>query len=94
MLRSGLQILNSLESQNRKNIFSNGELFWLNTDSAVYGEFNYYLNNALNSFDRAIDINPNDSMFWVNKGRVLSELGRTTEANEAYAKARELGSSG
>jgi len=94
MFDLGCKSLNSLESQNIKNIFSNGELFWLNTDSSVYGEFNYYLNNALNSFDRAIDINPNDSMFWVNKGRVLSELGRTTEANEAYAKARELGSSG
>jgi len=39
------------------------------------------------SYDRAIDINPREGMFWVNKGNVFKELRRFDEAIKAYDKA-------
>ena len=46
---------------------------------------------ANGAFDRALAINPDDPITWQAKGDVLKELGRQAEADEAYAKARELG---
>ena len=88
MLDLGYESLKSLASQNISiNSFSKGELYWLNTDSAIYGKWNYYFTESLKSFDRAIDINPNDRQFWVNKGRVLSMQNMNYEAIQAYDEA-------
>ncbi|HNW38615.1 MAG TPA: hypothetical protein PKJ75_07160 [Methanosarcina vacuolata] len=51
-------------------------------------------NNAT-PLDKAIsftfDPYPLDHEFWDNRGKTLKALGRTTEANAAFAKVKELG---
>ncbi|MGL5792885.1 MAG: tetratricopeptide repeat protein [Xenococcaceae cyanobacterium] len=42
---------------------------------------------ALNSFDRAKDIEPNDPLVWSNRGFVLEKLGKPTEARDSDRKA-------
>jgi len=49
---------------------------------------------AVDAFDKALQINPKDPLTWMNKGDALKALGRKAEADEAYAKARELGYQG
>lgn len=57
----------------------------------------FYLSNhckwgeAIQYFDKAIDQDPRYAYALVGKGDALRNLGRTTEANEAFTKARELG---
>ncbi len=46
---------------------------------------------AVDAFDRALAINPDDPRTWQAKGNALKALGRQSEADEAYAKAKELG---
>jgi Flp pilus assembly protein TadD len=46
---------------------------------------------ALQVFDRAIEINPQNAITWICRGLTLKKLDRTVEANEAFAKAKELG---
>ena len=46
---------------------------------------------AIKAFDEAIRLNPNYADVWYNKGIALEGLGRTTEAEAAFARARELG---
>jgi len=43
------------------------------------------------AFDKAIRLDPNYDAAWNNKGIALKLLGRTTEANAAFAKARGQG---
>jgi Flp pilus assembly protein TadD len=51
-------------------------------------------NDAIEAFDRALQINPKDSLTWQNKGHNLKALGRNTDADAAFAKAKELGYQG
>ena len=44
------------------------------------------------AYDEAIRLDPNLKGTWNNKGNALVALGRTTEAEAAFARARELGS--
>ncbi len=46
---------------------------------------------ALRCYDKAIEINPQYADAWHNKGDILKESGRTTEADAAFAKATDLG---
>jgi len=46
---------------------------------------------AIKAYDEAIRTDPNDAVAWNNKGAVLEAVGRTTEADAAFAKAKELG---
>jgi Flp pilus assembly protein TadD len=41
--------------------------------------------------NRAIKLGPNLADAWNNKGEAFKALGRTAEANAAFAKAEELG---
>jgi Flp pilus assembly protein TadD len=50
--------------------------------------------DAIKAYDEAIKLDPNDGLTWNNKGEALKSLGRTTEANAAFAKAKELGYKG
>lgn len=56
----------------------------------------YYLHKreeALDCFDTSIRLDENNEISsdsWWNKGLILEELGRNTEADEAYAKVSEL----
>ena len=66
----------------------------LNPDNDCYWYFlgSLYLNledynSAVYSFERSIEINPNDSDTWNDYGVALANLGRTEEARNAYANA-------
>jgi tetratricopeptide (TPR) repeat protein len=45
---------------------------------------------AIASYDKAIEINPNDADAWHNKGTALDELGKYNEAIACYDKAIEI----
>jgi tetratricopeptide (TPR) repeat protein len=47
--------------------------------------------DALKTYDAALKINPEDSTLWALKGETLKTMGRQAEADDAYAKAREMG---
>ena len=82
-----------LQSLRRCTLVTNihDELFWLNKSRNLVRESNFNYRESLRSYNMAIDINPRDGMLWSNKGKVLRLLGRTDEANVAFAKAEELG---
>ncbi len=46
---------------------------------------------ALDALDTAIELNPKHADAWHDKGMILEVLGRNSEADAAYAKAKELG---
>lgn len=46
---------------------------------------------AVQAFDGALQADPDDAQVWSLKGDALKALGRQAEADEAYARARELG---
>jgi len=48
------------------------------------------LNESLEHFNKAIELNPQMSEAWNNKGFVLEELGNYEGAIEAYNKSIEL----
>jgi Flp pilus assembly protein TadD len=49
---------------------------------------------AIKATDEAIRIDPNNAKFWHNNGIFLNHLGRTSEADAAYARAKDLGYTG
>jgi tetratricopeptide (TPR) repeat protein len=49
---------------------------------------------ALKSFDKAIEIDPQCMQAWANKANALSLAGRTTEAYDAFEKAKRFGYQG
>jgi len=53
------------------------------------------LDDAIKAYDEAIRLDPQDAESWYNKGVALEALDdRETEANAAFAKAKELGYTG
>ena len=65
---------------------------WNNKGTALihYGEYD----DAIEAYDEAITINPYYAVAWYNKGKILKALGRTSEADVAFAKGKELGFTG
>jgi len=49
---------------------------------------------AVNAFDRAIELFPRFVIAWYGKGDALRALGRNAEAMTAFAKPKELGYDG
>jgi tetratricopeptide (TPR) repeat protein len=49
---------------------------------------------AIKCFEAAIVLDPKYAEAWHNKGEALKSLGRTTEADAAFSKAKELGYKG
>ena len=45
---------------------------------------------AIKRFDKEIEINPQNSTCWINKGNALDDLGKSDEAMKAYDKALEI----
>ncbi len=45
---------------------------------------------AIKVYDKAIEINPQDSKAWYNKGLTLGKLGKLDEARIAYEKAIKI----
>ncbi|NQV39129.1 MAG: tetratricopeptide repeat protein, partial [Nitrosopumilus sp.] len=48
---------------------------------------------AITSYDKAIEIDPNDADVWNNKGDSMDSLGNNDEAKKCYDKSKELGHS-
>src|SRR5207302_782 len=46
---------------------------------------------ALAAYEQALRLDPNFTFAYYNKGLALEQLKRTKEAQEAYARARQLG---
>jgi tetratricopeptide (TPR) repeat protein len=47
-------------------------------------------NNAIQCYDKALEIEPNDSKAWNNKGTALGQLGNYEEAIKCFDKALEM----
>ncbi len=45
---------------------------------------------ALRSYERAIELEPGESLFYYNTSVVLAKLGRLEETRQAYEKAQQL----
>jgi Flp pilus assembly protein TadD len=48
-------------------------------------------NESIKAYDMAIEIDPQLAEAWTNKGVALQQLGRTADADAAFARAEELG---
>jgi Flp pilus assembly protein TadD len=48
----------------------------------------------LQLYERATEIDPDWSIPWYNKGLALQRMGEDQQADEAFARAKELGYSG
>jgi tetratricopeptide (TPR) repeat protein len=46
--------------------------------------------DALGVYERLLALNPNLEQAWMNKAEVLKHLGRSKEAQQAYATVRRL----
>ena len=57
-----------------------------NSGSNNVSNFNKF-DKAINAYDKAIEVNPQDSMAWNNKGNSLQKLNKSDEAITAYDKA-------
>jgi len=65
---------------------------WLQKGDEFYKNNSYDL--ALRCYDKAIEIDQFNPDSWNDKAKILTKLGRNTEADTASAKAKELGYSG
>lgn len=66
------------------------EMAWKMKGVILASELHRY-DEAIAAFDGALKVNPNDAQVWSLKGDALKAAGRQAEADEAYAKAKELG---
>lgn len=78
---------------NATNADPKNEMAWKIKGVLLWRELNRY-DEAIKAFDNALQINPKDPLTWLNKGNALKALGRQTEADTAFAKAKELGYKG
>jgi len=65
---------------------------WNSKGTILYLQDKY--DEAIKAYDEAIRLDPNHAFAWNYKGNALKALGRDTEANAAFAKAKELGYKG
>ena len=65
---------------------------WLKKGQELTANRSY--EEAIMAYDIAIQMNPENVRAWYDKGNTLKVLGCTTEADAAFAKARELGYKG
>jgi tetratricopeptide (TPR) repeat protein len=62
---------------------------WNNKGRILLSQGKY--DEAVQAYEKALEINPYNADAWTSKGSVLKLLGRTKEANEAFSRAKELG---
>ena len=63
---------------------------WINGGVLLSAHLGKY-EKALGYYDRALEIDPADGYAWYAKGEAQKALGRTSEADVAFAKAEDLG---
>ena len=63
-------------------------MYWYNKGISLYVLERY--EESILYYDTAIKLNPKLSGAWHNKGGSLEKLGRDGEAEQCFAKAREL----
>ncbi len=69
--------------------FSSNDVWgWRNKGGALYSLGKY--DAAIECYDKAIEIDPNDADVWNNKGLALNSLGKYDEAITSYDKAIEI----
>ena len=61
---------------------------WFNKGVDLYEQGKY--EDALECFDKAIELDPDFSDAWYNKGLVLQYLGREEEAQKCYEEAEKI----
>ena len=61
---------------------------WFNQGNALVESGRY--EEAVSSYDRALEINPDYYQAWVNRGIVLNALGRSEEAVASYDRALQI----
>jgi Flp pilus assembly protein TadD len=62
---------------------------WINKGYDLHAQGKY--DDAIKAFNETIRLDPNHAFAWNCKGNALKALGRDTEANAAFAKAKGLG---
>ena len=62
---------------------SNRAFFHMGFDLSVLGRYE----EALDAYEKALQLNPKDTSAWTNKGAALSYLGRSSKALKAYEEA-------
>ncbi|MFA6373860.1 MAG: tetratricopeptide repeat protein, partial [Methanothrix sp.] len=62
---------------------------WFDKGAALYSQGKY--NESIQCFDEIIEIAPRYYRSWYYKGLALQKLGHDAEAEDAFAKAEELG---
>ncbi|MDD4652877.1 MAG: tetratricopeptide repeat protein [Methanothrix sp.] len=61
---------------------------WLSRGNALFNQGKY--EDAVEAYDRSLDLDPLNAETWQNKGYALNKLGRNKEANECFWKATGL----
>ncbi len=67
------------------------ETDWFNIGIDLYKKDKY--DEAIQAYDKALEVDPQDAEAWNNKGIALGMQGRYNEALEAFGKAVEINSS-
>lgn len=65
--------------------------FWYDQANGYYVTGDY--EKAVASYDKAIELKPNSTVFWNYKGRALANLGRFDEAIECFERSIAINSS-
>lgn len=86
-----------LDSLGIKYTFENGDVSRKNQNSAKYWydmgivfQTQNRMEDALDAYNHAIEIDPNNEYAWYNKGEVLEELWEFDDAIEAYIKVSDI----
>jgi len=61
---------------------------WINKAHDLYNNGKY--DEAIKAYDNAIELDPQNADIWNNKGAALLFLGRRSEGDVAFAKAKKL----
>ena len=82
----------SLKAYDKSNALHSSRITWIDKGNVLYDLGKY--NESCQAYDKAIEIYPEYALAWYDKSIALKMLNRTTDANAAFAKAKELGYTG
>ena len=80
--------MTELNTNKRQVFISYAVKSWIKRGTAFDDSGNH--EEALQAYEKALTLNPDDSDAWYNKGKTLDKLSRHEEALQAYDKALEL----